>query len=456
VHNMSGIDDVSDDLPKYPVPTYLGNDETGARLPDRGEYWRFDQRHSAGKDPANHAAVVKSIRQSMSHAPWQWPSRPVYFLTDPHADADAFTASLAATACIRVSGRTNTRLELTDAGRSGLFVIGGDCLDKGPSGLHLLRTIKKLYTTGARVKLLAGNHDVRLMMGLRAMTLRRAPTTEHFFIRMGPKIVPLLREVHEEFLAGKPNALKGIPGKRECRRILYPSSAWFEEFPRAAAWLMPEKAIKRELVRLRKKIDDFADACDTIGLSLRDVYATAQKCRQLFLEPKGEFAWFFARMQLTYREGSFLFIHAGLDDRICSLIEDRGIGHLNRQFRNQIKHDLFEFYYGPLANAMRTKYRDVDMPLSRHGVKRAYRHGIHAVVHGHRNRLHGQRIMLHRGMIHIESDVTLDRNTRRKEGLNGFGAGVTIVLPEGRVIAVSTDYPYAKIFEPEHHLKIRT
>ena len=105
-----------------------------------------------------------------------------------------------------------------------------------------------------------------------------------------------------------------------------------------------------------------------------------------------------------------------------------------------------------LANTLRTKYHDVYMPLSHHGVERAYRQGVHAVVHGHRNRTNGQRIMLRQGMIHIESDITMDCNSRKKEGLDGYGAGVTIIRPEGRVIGISTDYPYAKIFEPENYI----
>ncbi|MGD8558707.1 MAG: metallophosphoesterase, partial [Gammaproteobacteria bacterium] len=79
--------------------------------------------------------------------------------------------------------------------------------------------------------------------------------------------------------------------------------------------------------------------------------------------------------------------------------------------------------------------------------------GVHAVVHGHRNRTNGQRIMLRQGMIHIESDMTMDRNSRKKEGLDGYGVGVTIVRPEGHVIGISTDYPYAKVFEPELYIK---
>jgi hypothetical protein len=269
---------------------------------------------------------------------------------------------------------------------------------------------------------------------------------------MGPKVVPLLKEVHTQYLDRK-KALRGIPGEDKCRKKLYPSPQWFDEFPRQAAGHLSQQHIERELKRMRAKVDIFEDACRDAGLSLRDVYAAALRCRKLFLEPDGEFAWFFRDMQLAYRDGSFLFIHAGLDDHISRLIRRKGVHHLNRLYQEQIQHDLFEFYYGPLANTMRTKYRNVDMPWTRHGAKQAHLQGLYAVVHGHRNRTSGQRIMLRKGMIHFEGDITMDRNSRRKEGLDSYGVGIIIVQPQGRVIGISTDYPYAKIFKPSDYSK---
>jgi hypothetical protein len=435
------------------LPKYRGRRWIREGLPADYEIWQPGKSQSMGKDRSNHHALAEVLQRAVSHSPWQWPKRPIYFFADPHADAEAFTASLVASGGVKKTGPDDLDIRLTDIGHRATFVIGGDCLDKGPSNLQLLRSLRKLMDTGARVKLLAGNHDVRLLMGIRAMGLERDPRTEHLFLRMGPKVVPLFKEVHDEYLAGKKKALRGIPDERECKRRLYPSARWFDEFPGEAAWLMPEKNIERELQRMRNKLDSFEDACNEAGLSMRDVYATALKCRKLFLKPSGEFAWFFRDMQLLYRDGSFLFIHAGLDDRITDLIEDEGLGYLNRLFRKQIKHDLFEFYYGALANTMRTKYRDVDMPLTHHGVERAYRNGVHAIVHGHRNRTAGQRIMLRQGMIHIESDITMDRNSRVKEGLDGYGVGVTIIHPQGRVIGISTDHPYAKVFDPENYFQ---
>ena len=188
-------------------------------------------------------------------------------------------------------------------------------------------------------------------------------------------------------------------------------------------------------------------------MGMREVYATAKACQRLFLHPKGEFFWFFDSMKLAHKSGSFLFVHAGLDDSIAALIAEKGIGCLNKLYRKQIRKDLFTFYYGTVANTMRTKYRNVDMPLSDIGVARVHRKGIHAVVHGHRNRHDGQRLMLRQGLLHVEGDTTLDRHSRHKEGLSGIGAAVTVIEPSGRVIGISNDYPFAKVFEPGEYLR---
>ena len=430
-------------LPRYQNKAWLPEG-----LPVKTQSWLKARHHSLSKDRSNHHAIREVLQRAVSHQPWRWPKRTIYFLADPHADAEAFSASLAASGGALISGSDKQHIKLTQEGQNAIFIIGGDCLDKGPGNLELLRRVRSLMKTGAKVKLLAGNHDVRLLMGIRALGLKREPTTEHLFLRMGPKVVPLLKEIYTTYLKGK-KIPADIPSNRDCRRKLFPSKKWFEQFPQEASWLMPDQTIERELTRMNKKLSSFEATCDEAGLSMRDVYWTALKCRELFVEPGGEFHWFFHKMQLVYRVGSFLFIHAGFDDRIIHMVEKEGFAYLNKLYQKQVQRDLFEFYYGPLANSMRTKYRDVDMPLSYHGVELAYQLGVHAVVHGHRNRKDGQRIMLRQGMIHIESDITMDRNSRSKEGLSGYGVGVTIIRPEGQVIGISNDYPCAKVFEPD-------
>ena len=98
---------------------------------------------------------------------------------------------------------------------------------------------------------------------------------------------------------------------------------------------------------------------------------------------------------------------------------------------------------------MRTKYRPSDLDLTDRGVDLLHRNGIHMVVQGHVNNHAGQRLLAKRGLLHLEADVTLDRASRRMEGLEGIGAGATLILPSGDVIGLSRDYPRAKHFAPD-------
>ncbi len=425
----------------FRVPKYRGVEWLPEGLPKKTRHWQVK--------PSVHRRLGGVLRKATQTTPWQWPSAPIYFISDAHADAEAFVASLVASGGVERTGIHNQDFKLTKSGHKALFIIGGDCLDKGPSNLDLLDAINVLRQQGANVKLLAGNHDMRLLMGLKSLQNEKHPLTDHLFVRMGPKVIPLLKEVHQRYLAGKPYRAM-TPESELCRRFLFPNDQWFSTFPHLASRLMPTAAIDKEVSRMSDKIAKFEQRCEAVGLDIRDVYATAKYCQELFLKPEGEYGWFFEEMDLVYREGSFLFLHAGLDDNISSKLNTAGIQSLNQEFKKLIDEDLFGFYYGPLANALRTKYRAVDFPLTEQGVTTANSQGVHAVVHGHRNCLEGQRIMLREGMLHIEGDVTLDRNSRKKEGLTGHGMGVTIIHPKGHVLGISNDFPHAKVFKPEH------
>ena len=432
---------------KY-LPRYKGAERVRAKLPTEAQVWMLGKQHSVKKDDYHSAAYAEEIRKVIGKEAWKWPKRTLYFISDLHADAEAFVASLVASGGVKKTGPRDEDFRLTKDGRKARFLIGGDCFDKGPSTLQLLRVIRLHIDRGANVRLLAGNHDVRTMLGFLSVGMGPDPRHDHFFIRMGPKVVPFLVEIRDNYLQGK-DALRGVPNTRECRRRLYPPKRWFHEFPQHAVWAMPESTIERELGRMHSKMESFEAECDAAGLSPRMVYAAARKWQELFLQPKGEFAWYFRKLKIGHREGSFIFVHAGIDDRMAKLVADKGVKHLNRRFRKDLFSDPFDFYYGPMANIIRTKYRKVDMPLTRRGVKvLRNKKGIHAIVHGHRNLLHGQRVMLRKGIVNFECDTTLDRNTRRKEGLRGYGAAVTIFRPEGVVMGVSSDYPYIKVFEP--------
>ena len=415
------------------------------QLPTAKEQWQLQSLHSGSpKDSGRH--VKKQLLNATCGKGWKWPKRPVFFISDPHADAEAFLASLLSTGGIE-SPKRYDRIKLTKIGKKAHFVIGGDCLDKGPSNLRLLDTIKALYDAGAKVTLIAGNHDIRLLMGLVSMGGKKDVLTEHLFVRMGDKVVPLLAEVFERYVKSNKRRKK-LPSINACRRLLFPRNDWFARFPVAVSTRMPKEAVVRELERVGKKIKTFEAACLEYGMTLQDVYLTANMCRKLFLQPKGDYGWFFKRMVLAEKMGSFIFLHAGLDDSVAKILEKKGVKGLNSLYRKQLKNNLFEFYFGTVANVMRTKYRPVDLPLSARGVHRVHQSGVYAVVQGHLNRTHGQRILLKQGLLHIEGDITLDRNSRKKEGLSGLGAGHIRICPSRHIVGISNDYPRAKIFSP--------
>ncbi len=421
------------------------------QLPKYSQSWNVTASHSGHRNNIDRHYFRQTIRSTSQYTSWKWPKKRLFVITDPHADAEAFVASLIMSGGVKKIGSSLLNFELTKAGKKGIFIIAGDCLDKGPSNLALLDSVRQLFKLKANVKLLAGNHDMRLYMGIQSMGLERNLKTEHLFVRMGDKVLPLIREVYDRYLKGK-KLSKHVPNEEECKKRLFPNDQWFEKFPSVAQDLMTAAGIERELSKMSKKVNHFEKSCRKAGFTMRDIYATALQCRRLFLHPKGDYAWFYRDMQLAYRKGSFLFIHAGLDDGMSQLISKKGIAYVNQQFRHDIQNDLFQFYFGSMANTMRTKYRPADLTLTDVGVEQLNRKGYHAIVQGHINRKHGQRLAIKRGLLHIECDVTLDEHSRIKEGLVGKGMGVTIIDPEKYILGISSDYPYAKVFEPESYL----
>ncbi len=429
------------------VPDYKGIEHTGIQLPVETQKWLHGRKRSLQSRRLNYQQTVQQLSELLVEHEWVWPGRTVYFLSDLHADADALTASLIASGGVKVRGKKHRHLKLTRQGKKAQFLIGGDCFDKGPSNFALLKTLNEMHDRGARMHILAGNHDIRVMLGMRSVNRKNDPGCEHFFIRMGAKAVPFLKEINDNYLAGA-HSLKDVPGKKQCEQRLYPPEQWFDVFPQEVADLLPQKIIDKELRRVREKRDDFEAQCENAGLSTRRVYAAALQWQRLFLHDKGEFSWFFRYMRLAMLKGSFLFVHAGLDNNIAHLINQKGIKRVNREFNKQLQGNPMRFYYGPLANAIRTKYRPGDRPLTKAGAQQVHDNDIHVIVHGHKAMRYGQRISVRKTIVNFECDVTLDRHSRCRDGLKGSGAGVTIIRPDKKIIGISTDHPYVKVFDP--------
>lgn len=410
-------------------------------LPQNCEAWRVSEAHSGGR-----LADFQTSLAATNKSDWIWPARPVVFVSDPHADAESFLRSLVAAGVICRTGTGLSDFTLTGFGHLAHVVVGGDCLDKGPSNLDMLDALAALLAIGTTVTLLAGNHDLRLMLAVRALATPRNPLTEHLFVRMGRKALPLMREIWDRY--GSSQRLAHLPSDDKCRHRICPGASWFEEFPKAAAAHLAPEAIDKELRRLRDKGGEFAQNVSDAGLSMREVYGAALLCHELFLQPAGDYHWFFRQMDVILQTGSLLFVHAGLDDRMCELLVTEGPAAVNARFHQDARQDLFAFYFGSVANLVRTKYRKSDKQLTDHGVRLLHQAGLKLVIQGHVNNHRGQRLLAKRGLLHLEADVTLDRASRAREGLSGIGAGATLIYPSGDIIGLSSDYPKAKHFHP--------
>lgn len=384
------------------------------------------------------------LQRARRHGGWRWPDRPVIFVSDPHADAEGFLRSLVAAGVI---WRDGDRISLTEFGRGARVILGGDSLDKGPSNLALLDALGALRASGADVHILAGNHDLRMRMAVDALRGPRSALNEYLIVRMGRKILPALQEVLDRYVTAAD--LGALPDEQACADRLLPGADWGERFARAARSELRPDLIDKEIRKLNEKLAKFEHERGKVGMTHRQILAAALKCHDIFFVAGGPYAWFYDAMDVVARSGSLLFVHAGLCDSMCALLVDGGPDAVNARYRAEAARATLGFYFGPLANLVRTKYRASDCALTERGVDLLHRAGIHMVVQGHVNNRQGQRLLAKRGLLHLEGDVTLDRASRRLEGLDGIGAGATLIFPTGDVIGLSRDYPRAKHFAPD-------
>ena len=425
------------------VPEYQGVEFCDMALPTSAEPWpKYETAQQCDLANDHYDAPTELLRARIGDKPFVWPNQLMYFFSDVHADADAWRRSLIASGGVRWLGPGDEDYELTNDGERALFVIAGDCFDKGPSNLRLLRAIRTLIDKGGQVEILAGNHDLRTLVGL-AYLGRTEPRLAHLFVRMGKKTMPLFQEIRREYLELDE---RSSLSDSELRALLFPSEEWFQQFPRVAKGLVPEKKITKELERIREKMAELPDKCEQLGMTLAHIHRAAEKARELFLAPDGEFHWFFERMAVARRWGSFLLVHAGVDDVTARLLADEGVSGVNMWFHRLLADDPFELYHGSVGNMFRTKYREIDHPFTEVGVERMYEAGLYGIVHGHQNILRGQRVLMREGLLNFECDASVDCNTRKNEGLRGPGGAVVVFRPDGTALGISADHPHVKVF----------
>lgn len=412
--------------------------------PSNTEPWPRKNILKVGEENLSKDDSYKVVRKYAQKRQWVFPNQVVHFISDIHADADAFFKSLIGAGLIEKTGKEDHEFQLLEKAKKGQVIIGGDCLDKGPSNLRLLDAIKLVKDAGVQLVILAGNHDIRTFVGL-AIGEDRRLVAEHMFVRMGKKSIPLFREIYKKYLHKRVDQ-KELLSKEEVEKRLFPSKKWFETYAEKMDGLIPPKKIERELGRIKEKIDEVRAYLKRTGFSHGMLYATVQKAHDLLVVPEGEYGWFFHEMKISHQEGSFLFIHAGMDDFSTDWVSRVGVEGLNDKFSILMRNDPFELYHGHVGNIFRTKYRDTDFPFSKSSIKKLHALGINAIIHGHRNTIKGHRITVKRGFLNFECDTSLDRKTRKLEGLEGYGASWLTVYPKGKIEAYSTDYPAVKEF----------
>lgn len=437
------------------VPTYKGLEWQGLELPKQVCPWPAQL---ASELVLEHLDEHEQIHDHslICEDNWQWPKKDIVVFTDLHADGDAFVSSLVASGYVMKHGPDDADFKLTKRGRKCRFVINGDCFDKGPSNLRLLQLIHKLISQKAKIKIIAGNHDIRFAIGMRSLQDRSNPLLSHLFIRMAPKGASFFKEIYDKYVTSLPMKKRIKLGEfvsdEEVRRNLYPGDSWENKFRKAAKGLIKDKKIEKEIVAVNEKIVRYEDRCEELGMSLPMAYAAINQWQKLFLKPKGKFSWFFKKMKLMYADGSFLFMHAGIDDIMAKRLKQKGVDNLNTQFHKALISDPFNLYYGPMGNMFRTKYRESDHDFTRIGAEILTASGYKAIVQGHCNRHHGQQLVVRHGLLNFECDASLDSQTRIKEGLVGRGAATTLIKKSGVVLGISVDYPFVKAYLPDNEL----
>ena len=429
------------------LPSYQGLQWIEATLPDHAALWLEQQPFGWMIDDPVDQSLIDELK-ALSHLDkWHWPDHLILFVSDLHADVDAFSSSLVASGLFRREGPAPEQISVIENAPTFEIIIGGDCLDKGPANLPLLKLIRWLYDQNILVTLLSGNHDLRLQLAINTLDTPECSLNGHFLIRLGSKVMPLCVELLKEYPLSIDEMAK-LPNEATCKQNLLPSEAWYQEFEQRAKSHLTDAQIATEIRRLCARKQRFFRAAEQANLSMQQIYAALLRWRQLFMQSDGDFHWFIAQQQLLCRRGSFVFLHAGCDDLIAERLALEGEERLNQEYSQARQGDAFHLYFSALGNMLRTKYRSQDPQLSTKSRAALDKAGIHALVHGHRNLHHGQRITLRAKTLHFECDSTLNQTTRKEEGLVGKGAAVTLFYPDGWVIGISSDYPSAKCFCP--------
>lgn len=134
---------------------------------------------------------------------------------------------------------------------------------------------------GVDVKLLVGNYDVCLLMGLWGMSLQCDMWIEYLFLCMGLKVIFFIKEVFNVYCKRVDSQLVLVV--EECWRLLYFFKFWFKGFLKIVKLDILKIVVDKEMICMWQKLKDFEVSCEVEGLFIWDVYGMALVCYQLFL-----------------------------------------------------------------------------------------------------------------------------------------------------------------------------
>lgn len=312
--------------------------------------------------------------------------REVIAIPDIHGEANALLTSLKVAGYIELKdAKWDEGWHLTEAGQKAHIVFTGDLLDRGSENIGVLEIVKKLRAEGARIEILAGNHEMILLN-----TLQSSHQADwlHWIGNGGGSVLKELgehanistnavtildilsylphMEKHKKNFAGMP------PVTASCAELL----SWWE----------------KNSSKITQTINDPTDqsirsTLEHTSITDTDIVAFGklqERAKETFFVQYGEMV---KSLNLMTIVDDVLYVHASLNEYWIDLLEREGIDGVNREFHTAIKDPkkLREMAgsTGKYGDVMWDRNLQANLKKRPELVQRLKQLGIRMIVHGH-------------------------------------------------------------------------
>ena len=233
----------------------------------------------------------------------------------------------------------------------------------------------------------------------------------------GPSNLDLIREYKSLIDSGI--KMEFLIGNHDLRQLMV-LRHWNEQTEHIYAPVFTKK-------RFQRRIWPLLDECGGI-----------KAAKSMFLDPDGEFFWFFESHKLLKIAKNCLFSHAGVDNFMAFQLNHNGEKSVNFIFKSLLKRSSHRAYYGEFGPTFRSKPKNQD--LTQKGANYLKHAGIEYVIHGHVNVFSGHQMSMLEGVKHIMCDCTLDRNSRKKHNMEPDGwAFLEVDTEKKKIIGFSSE-----------------